>query len=160
MLVPLLLWQDGLIREPTFYISAYFEAHRDAYYDGLLAVSRDDDWSGWCRFFLEAVRLQAEDNLTKAEGIISLYDDMKRRVPELTRSRYAIHSLDWIFERPVFSSSDFAAETGMSGRTARRILDVLCEGGVLRVVVAGSGRRTSVLSFPELLSLTEGEAAV
>lgn len=25
-----------------FYISAYFEAHRDAYYDGPLAVSRDD----------------------------------------------------------------------------------------------------------------------
>ena len=157
MLVPLFLWQDGLIREPMFYISAYFEAHRDAYYDGLLAVSRDDDWTGWCRFFLEAVRLQAEDNLTKAKGIISLYDDMKRRVPELTRSRYAIHSLDWIFERPIFSASDFATGTGMSGRTARRILDLLCEGGVLRVVVPGSGRRTSVLAFPDLLSVAEGE---
>jgi len=160
MLVPLLLWQDGLIREPMFYISAYFEAHRDAYYDGLLAVSRDDDWTGWCRFFLEAVRMQAEENLTKANGIISLYDDLKRRVPELTRSRYAIHSLDWIFERPIFSSSDFGAETGMSGRTARRILDALCEGGVLRVVVPGRGRRTPVLAFPDLLSLTEGEAVV
>ena len=34
MLVPLFLWQTGLIRQPTFYISAYFEARRDAYYDG------------------------------------------------------------------------------------------------------------------------------
>ena len=160
MLVPLLLWQDGLIREPTFYISAYFEAHRDGYYDSLLAVSRDDDWTGWCRFFLEAVRLQAEDNLIKAKGIISLYEDLKRRVPELTRSRYAIHSLDWIFGHPIFRASDFAAGTGMSGRTARRILDALCEGNVLQVLVPGSGRRTSVLAFPDLLSLTDSEAEI
>ena len=57
MLVPLFLWQAGLIRAPMFYISAYFEARRDSYYDGLLAVSRDDDWTGWCRFFLDAVRV-------------------------------------------------------------------------------------------------------
>ena len=158
MLVPLLLWQDGLIQEPTFYISAYFETHRDAYYEGLLAVSRDDDWTGWCRFFLEAVRMQAEDNLTKAKGIIFLYEDLKRRVPELTRSRYAIHSLDWIFGHPIFSASDFANGTGMSGRTARRILDALREGGVLRVIAPGSGRRTTVFAFSDLLSLTESEA--
>ena len=158
MLVPLILWQDGLIREPTFYISAYFETHRDAYYNGLLAVSRDDDWTGWCRFFLEALRMQAEDNLNRSNGIISLYDEMKQRVPALTRSRFAIQSLDWIFEHPIFNGSDFAAETGMSGRTARRILDALCEGGVLRIVVPGSGRRTSVLAFPELLSIAGGEA--
>ena len=69
MLVPLFLWQHSLIRAPMFYISAYFEARRDSYYDGLLAVSRDDDWTGWCRFFLEAVRAQAEENLAKTQGI-------------------------------------------------------------------------------------------
>ena len=40
MLVPLFLWRSGLIRAPRFYVSAYLEARRDAYYDGLLAVSR------------------------------------------------------------------------------------------------------------------------
>ena len=85
MLVPLFLWQRNLIREPMFYISAYFESHRDAYYDGLHAVSRDDDWTGWCRFFLTAVRVQAEDNLRKAERIIDLYSDLKPRITDLTR---------------------------------------------------------------------------
>jgi hypothetical protein len=42
-----------------FYISAYLEANRDAYYDGLTAVSRDGDWTGWCRFFLEYPQLHA-----------------------------------------------------------------------------------------------------
>ena len=45
MLVPLFLWQCGLIGQPMFYVSAYFEARRDTYYEGLLAVSRDDNWT-------------------------------------------------------------------------------------------------------------------
>ena len=157
MLVPLFLWRRGLIRAPTFYVSAYFEARRDAYYDGLLAVSRDDDWTGWCRFFLEAVRVQAEENLTRTQGIIDLYGRMKERVADLTRSRYAIRALDWMFDRPVFRGADFAASAGLAPRTARRILDVLCAGGVLQVIDPGSGRRTTVYAFPELLNLAEGK---
>ncbi len=159
MFVSLFLWQTGLIRAPVFYISAWFEARRDAYYDRLLAVSRDDDWTGWCRFFLEAVQSQAKDNLTKAQGIINLYNRMKGDVPNLTHSLYAIRALDWIFERPIFRSADFVDAEGISQATARRILKILRESGILRVVVEGQGRRAAVLVFPELLNIVDGENA-
>jgi Fic family protein len=158
MLVPLILRQAGLIQRPMFYISAYFEARRDEYYAGLLAVSRDDDWTGWCRFFLEAVRAQAEDNLAKARAILGLYEDLKRRVPEMTRSQYAIRALDWIFERPIFRSSDFVASAGIPAPTARRFLGVLRNGGVLRALAVGRGRRAAVLAFPAILDIAEGRA--
>ena len=156
MLVPLFLWQTGLIRHPTFYISAYFETRRDAYYDGLLAVSRDNDWTGWCRFFLDAIRTQAEDNLVKAQAILVLYEKMKRRVPEMTRSQYAIRALDWIFERPVFSSSNFVESAMIPASTARRFLNVLQKGDVLRVLASASGRRARIMVFPALLNIVEG----
>ena len=156
MLVPLFLWQQGLIRQPVFYISGYFEERRDVYYEGLLSVSRDDDWTGWTRFFLEAVQAQAEDNLEKAMGILGLYERMKLRVAEMTRSPYAIHALDWIFERPIFLGANFATETGIAERTGRRIMDVLCQGGILRVLRPKSGRRAAVFAFPELLNTVEG----
>lgn len=156
MLVPLFLWQTGLIRRPMFYISAYFEARRDAYYDGLLAVSRDDDWTGWCHFFLEAVRAQAEDNLARAHGILTLHEDMKRRLPEMTRSQYAIRALDWIFERPIFRSSDFVESAGIPQPTARRFLGVLREGEILRTIAPAGGRRAAILAFPALLNIAEG----
>ena len=156
MLVPLFLWQRGLIRAPRFYISAYFEARRDAYYDGLLAVSRDDDWTGWCRFFLEAVRAQAEENLTKAQAIIDLYDDMKRQVADLTRSRYAIHALDWIFQYPIFKSTHFVAHAGIPAKTARRLLNLLCEGGIVKTFIMGSGRRSAIFGYPAVLNVAEG----
>ena len=157
MLVPLFLWQRGLIERPMFYISAYFEARRDEYYDALLGVSRDDDWTGWCRFFIEAVRVQAEDNLAKATGILDLYETMKLRVTEATNSRYAIHALDWIFGYPMFRSSDFVERAGIPAPTARRVLNSLRAGDILKVFSASAGRRPAVLVFPEVLNTAESE---
>ncbi len=158
MFVPLFLWQAGLIRAPVFYISAWLEARRPAYYERLNAVSRDDDWTGWCQFFLEAVMQQAEDNLDKARGILVLYNTLKRRIPELTRSRYAIHVLDWIFKQPLFRSSTFAAHpTIQSPRAARRLLTALCDAGILETIVGGHGSRPAILAFPELLVIVDGD---
>ena len=133
-----------------------FEAHRDEYYEGLLAVSRDNDWTGWCIFFLEAVKAQAEENLTKTQGIIDLYGSMKIRMAELTRSRYAIHALDWIFEHPIFSSTGFIAAAGIPTPTAKRILRILLDGEVLKNLISSQGRRARVLAFPQLLNVAEG----
>ena len=156
MLVPLFLWHCGLISQPMFYISAYFEAHRSAYYDGLLAIYRDDAWTEWCGFFLKAVRAQAEENLEKAKGILALYEDMKGQVARITRSRYAIHTLDWIFEYPIFNSSSFVAGAGIPGRTARRLLTDLRTHEILQVIKPSNGRRGAILVFPDLLNVAEG----
>mgnify|MGYP001345901635 CR=1 FL=1 len=159
MLVPLFLWQVKLIHAPMFYISAYFEAHRDEYYERLLAVSRDNDWTGWCRFFLDGVRAQAETNHHKAVEILGLYEASKPRARELTRSQYAVQALDWLFERPIFKSSDFVNSAGIPAPTAKRIISVLTKEGMLKPLSAGRGRRASILAFPELLNIVEGYGA-
>lgn len=159
MFVPLFLWQKGLIQRPMFYVSAFLEANRDEYYERLLAVSRDGDWVGWCRFFLNALKAQAEENQQKAAAILSLYERMKREVTNSTRSQYAIHALDWIFGRPIFKSSDFVVSAGIPEPTAKRIVPALCTAGVLRVLMKASGRRAATLCFPALLNIAEGREA-
>lgn len=155
MLVPLFLWQQGLIRQPVFYMSAYLEAHRDEYYEGLLSVSRDGDWTNWCRFFLTGVRQQAEGDLLKAQAILALYEELKPRVVEWTRSQYAIHALDWIFSRPIFKSSDFANSGEMTPPTARRLLAELRKRGLVREIRPARGRQSAVLVLPRLLEIAE-----
>lgn len=157
MLAPLFLWQKGLISRPMFYISAWLEAHRDEYYDRLLAVSRDDDWTGWCGFFLEAVRTQAEENLRLTQAILHLYDELKLRLPAMTRSQYAIHALEWLFQRPVFKASDFVQGAGIPEPTARRFLGVLKENSIVKDLREASGRRAAVLAFSELLAIADGK---
>ena len=81
---------------------------------------------------------------------------MKPRLHELTRSQYVVHALDWIFERPIFKSSDFVTSAGIPEPTARRLLGVLQREGVLRALTPARGRRPAVLAFPDLLNLAEG----
>jgi Fic family protein len=81
------MFKTGLIQSPMFYISAFFEANRDEYYDKLLAISRNGAWNEWCKFFLEAVANQAQENQSKATKILDLYERKKKHIVELTRSQ-------------------------------------------------------------------------
>ena len=135
MLIPPLLWQWNMIERAYFYVSGFLEAHRNDYYESLLSVSRDREWTTWTLFFMKAVRTQAEENLAKARGILGLYDELKASIPRLRRSRYATPALDWLFRRPVFSSTDFVRGGDIPGPTARRLLTVLRTNGVLRELV-------------------------
>lgn len=156
MLVPLFLCQTGLIRSPMFYISAYFDRHRDEYYHRLLQVSSAGDWTGWCAFFLSAVQSQAEENLRKATQILALHDEMKGKMIELTHSQYAIYARDWIFARPIFKRSDFVRAASIPKATALRMLNMLSAQGILKVLEPGQGRKSATLAFPALLNIAEG----
>ena len=67
---------------------------RQAYYEGLRSVSRDDDWSGWCAFFLDAVRTQAEDNLVIDKTPWRSRVIGKREHSQHTRSPAVVRALD------------------------------------------------------------------
>jgi len=159
MLIPLFMYQSEIISSPMFYISAYLEAHRDEYYDRLMHVSSEGAWIEWCIFFLKAIRHQANDNQQKARDILALYEQMKTKFVDLTHSQYAILALDWIFERPIFKSTDFVQSAGIPQPTAFRILNVLKKNDILRELRPGRGRTAAILMFVELLNIAEGYPA-
>ena len=104
----------------------------------------------------DAVRIQAENNLARAQAILDLHEQMKSRVPGVARTLYAVEVLDWIFERPIFSSVQLARETALSSPTARRILQRLCDADILREAIPGRGRRPGIFVFPSLMRVAEG----
>ncbi len=136
--------------------SAFFDEHRDEYFERLLAVSRDNNWTDWCVFFLKGVRAQAEENQKKALSILNLYDRMKNRIQDLTHSQYAIRALDWLFQKPILKSSDFSKTSAIPKPTASRILQLLKKENILIALEEGKGRRSSTLAFKELLNIAEG----
>lgn len=157
MFVPLFMSRKGLLEKPLFYISAFFERNRDEYYERLLAVSRDDAWTGWVEFFLKAVIEQAKENQGKATAILRLYKDSKDQFATLTHSQYSIRALDFVFGRPIFRSTDFVAQSGIPRPTAMRISKVLRDKNVLVPLRVGKGRREGILAFPALLNIAEGK---
>jgi Fic family protein len=58
LLITLLLCAKGILREPLLYLSLYFKAHRQHYYDLLQRVRTEGVWEEWIEFFWKAPRLR------------------------------------------------------------------------------------------------------
>jgi Fic family protein len=155
MLVPLFLFEKKLLSRPMFYLSAYFERNRAQYYRALNAISENDDWNGWIRFFLTAVVEQTKENIKKARAIFNLYEKMKQDVPAITHSQYAIQAVDALFHRPIFRSTDFITASQIPKFTAFRILNELASKGIVNVLRQGKGRKAAILMFTQLLEITD-----
>ena len=100
MLIPLFLFQRKLLASPDFYMSGYLESNREEYQERLRGVSRNDDWTAWCEFFLKGIRLQAAENERKARAILTLYDQVKNQVVDLTHSQHRFEPLILSSKRP------------------------------------------------------------
>lgn len=156
MIIPLYLVEKGLLSTPNFYMSAYFEKDRQAYYDALLSVSEQGDWTAWCRYFLIALAAQAEENEVRARSILALYSQMKEKIVDITHSQHSIRALDFIFQAPTFTGPVFEERSSIPKPTARRILRLLREEGVILVLREASGRSPALYSFRSLLRRAEG----
>lgn len=156
MIIPLMLWKAGAISEPHFYISEYFEEHKDEYIDRMRAVSAADAWVEWIGFFLAAMEAQARLNLEKAERIRALYEEMKGRFIGVLSSKWAIPALDFLFTRPVFYNNTFTGRAGIPAASAHKFTRGLLEAGVLRALAPASGRRPALYAFEPLLALVRG----
>ena len=163
ILIPLFLFEKHLLSQPMFYLSAYFDEHRDEYVARLRALGVSAQaWNAWIEFFLTAVETQALRNADKARDIKALYDRLKAQVIELTRSLFAVPLLDALFETPVFPSThvQLPGRTHPSRQAIAQLLRVLREANILKVVREGSGRRAQVLALAELINLAEGKPVI
>lgn len=155
MLIPLFLFKRGILTSPNFYMSGYFETHKEEYLERLRRVSSHNEWTEWCLFFLESVATQAADNEKKARAILHLYEKTRLRAVDVTNSPYSVHFVDFIFHYPVFIIPVLVEKTGIPKPTARRLATTLQQAGILGELRKSSGRRPAVYMFPELLAATE-----
>jgi Fic family protein len=157
LLIPLFLFQKRCISSPMFYLSEYLEEHRDEYYKALRGVTRKKDWNTWVSFFLEAIVIQAQQNTTKVRKIMALYEAMKKRITEITRSQYAMKILDALFDYPIFSTSDFLRQTGIPKQTAMPLVQKIRDDHILKPIRESSGKIPAILVFSDLLNIAEGK---
>ena len=158
MLIPLFLFEKGLLSRPVFYVSAYFDQNREAYVEKLRAIGRRPGaWNDWVEFFLTAVTRQAEANTNSARQIMSLYERLKNEVIAFTNSRFAVPVLDVLFEKPMLTPTEFENRIGLPSKPMlMRLLEKLKDAKILSVIREGSGRRPQILLFNELFELCEG----
>lgn len=162
ILIPLFLCEKQILHRPMFYLSSWLETRRDAYIGHLRPLGVEPGaWNRWIAFFLAGLEEQARSNAQKARAIQDLYEAMKARVLTLTHSQYAVPLLDQMFDRPVFESGHLRLGDRPPTRAAvANLLRTLRNGGALKVLREGSGRRATIYAFGDLINLCEGKQVV
>lgn len=157
IIVPIFLFEKGLLRQPNFYLSEYLESHRDEYIQLLNGLGRSKDgWGAWVRFFLEAVAQQAEQNAAKASAMLALYEELKTRFLAATHSQYAVPLLDFIFSTPIFQPGQVQWSGSAPSRSMlTTMLLTLYQAGMLTMVRRGSGRLPYIWALTPLIELAE-----
>lgn len=153
MLITLMLWAEGAISAPHFYISRYFADHKADYITAMREVSAQGAWDAWSAFFLAAVKEQAIHNLDVASRIQELYERMKPRFAEVLSSKWSVQALDFVFTSPVFFNSQFTRKAGIPAPTAARFTRLLLDSGLIQTVREAAGRQSAIYRFEPLMEL-------
>ena len=107
LLIPIFLYSKEYLSQPIFYLSEYFESHREEYYSNLRNITAENNWQDWIKFFLTAIIEQSKINTSKINQILELADRMKNIILETTKSQYTSTIIDSIFAKPIFTTKTF-----------------------------------------------------
>lgn len=141
LLVILLLCEWGLLPQPLLYLSAYFNANRQEYYDRLLRVSQRGDWDGWLHFFLSGVSTQSIDAVKRIGRLQDLRSAYQSRLQLLRASGRLLQTLDVLFARPIVSVRQVEVALQISYKSAQRYVEKLAEMGLLREITGQARNR-------------------
>jgi Fic family protein len=155
LLIPLFLFYKKLLKRPMFYLSEYLESNRDTYYARLNGISTEGKWNEWVDFYLKAVREQGRRNAKRMEYILKLYEDVRIRIRDLTRSEYTNDILDSLFDKPLFRSSDIQKRTKIPKQTLMPIIKKLLNGNIIITIREAKGSSPAIFKFSQLLEITE-----
>jgi Fic family protein len=133
------LWE--LLSEPLLYLSAYFEARRDEYYDRLMAVSQQGEWEEWLVFFLDGVAVQARDACARARKLQDLRENYRQRVQAGRTAARLLQALDLLFARPIISIPMLCETLDLNFPPAQRYVHRLCKLDILREITGKSRNR-------------------
>lgn len=134
LLITFLLCEKEILAQPALYISHYFRARRNEYYDRLQAVRDEGDWEGWLKFFLTGVRQTALEATKTASQIMQLRERHRALIAaELTSTSAgnATQLLEHLFRAPSISINKAAEILGRSYPIARELVRKLASLGIL-----------------------------
>lgn len=152
LIISLFLYEKKLLSHPFLYLSEFFEEHRQDYYELLRGVSEKQDWLNWIKFFLNALTTQAQKAENTGKEILKLHTSYKEKITTVN-SIYAIHLLDAIFVRPIFTTTSLRKYIKIKNtQTLFNLIAKFVKAGILKEAYPEK-KRNKIYVFTELMEL-------
>ncbi len=155
LLITLFLIERKILPTPLLYLSAFFEASRRDYYDGLRGVSERGAWQDWIEYFLLGVARMSEDAVSRAGRINAKLAEWQKSVAgESTKTPLRVVEL--LAANPFITAKGSVEKLGIAFTTAQRAIERLERLGIVQQ--AGTAKRDRVYCARALLDILEEPA--
>ncbi len=131
LLLALMLKEHCGLSKPWLYMSEYFEARREEYFDALFGVSTQGRWESWIEFCLEGTVAQADDTILRCERLLRIKDDFAKRLHEAGGSVRLSRIVEDIFDSPFVRVTDLVRQLEVTYPTAKADAGRLVDVGIL-----------------------------
>jgi len=157
LLISLLLSDWQLLPQPMLYLSAFFEAHRQDYYDHLLLVSQKGAWTDWLLYFLHGVETQARDSIYRLRRLQSLRESYRQQFQTSRTAARLLQLIDHLFSQPIFTIPQISEMLDVNYPSAQRYVNHLETAGIVREITGQA--RNRVYQADEILAAIETPVA-
>jgi Fic family protein len=151
LLITFLLCEKGILRLPLLYLSYFFKANRQEYYDRLQAIRDAGDWEGWLKFFLRGLEEVSKEAADTAIHILRIREEHRSAVSgHLGRGAgNGLTLLENLYSKPIISVNTVTQLTGLTYPNANRLVDTFVEMNLLKEIT-GRKRNRRFSYFPYL----------
>jgi Fic family protein len=155
LLITLFLIERQILPTPLLYLSAFFEASRRDYYDGLRGISERGAWNDWLEYFLLGIARMSEDALRRAIRINQLLAQWQRKVSGDSTNN-PLRVVELLGSNPFITTKGASETLGIAFTTAQRTIERLERAGIVKQV--GEAKRGRVYCAQALLDILEEPA--
>jgi Fic family protein len=155
LLITLFLIERQILPTPLLYLSAFFEASRRDYYDGLRGISERGAWNDWLEYFLLGIARMSEDALNRATRINQLLAQWQRKVSGDSTNN-PLRVVELLGSNPFITTKGASETLGVAFTTAQRTIERLERAGIVKQV--GEAKRGRVYCAETLLDILEEPA--
>ena len=158
ILIPLYLYDKGLISSPNFFISESLEKDKYKYYkllnDTRVSIENVDiasqRWNEWISFFVNAIINQANKNIKLIDDIEGLYKTTIGISTKLISNNKIIDIVNVMFEKPIFTKKTILERVEIPNSTLGNYLNKLEEE---RVIYSDGRIRNKKYYFYDLMNI-------
>lgn len=133
LMIILILYNFGLIKNPLLYMSLYFKENRHTYYSLLNEVREKGNWEDWILFFLKGTIEVSRQAVSLISQITELVNDCQKKIIGIGRQRFSAQAVFEYLKKVPFTTATIAAkELRMSIPTARIALNTLVDLEIIK----------------------------
>jgi len=152
LLITFILCHEGILKEPLLYLSLYFKANRQAYYDHLQAVRETGDWEEWIEFFLTGVIETSYQATKTAKTIVELFSKDRSNIEKSEKSTTSSLAIYTYFQQhPISTTAKIKDACNISLPTVLRSLKALEEFEIVKEITGK--KRHKVFVYSEYLDI-------